>query len=347
MIKKKDFGKLASGEAVSLYTLKNAAGMEVAVTDFGACTQAIRVPSASGELVDVVLGYDDLAGYLHNDCFLGATIGRNANRIAGGKFAIDGKSYQLAQNDGVNNLHSEPNGYETRLWDFVSTDEAKNELVLSIVSPDGDQGFPGEMKVAATFALSEDNVFSVSYDGVTDATTVFNPTNHSYFNLNGAGSGTILGHALTLKASQFTPIQDGGAIPTGEKRDVDGVFDFRKGKKIGTEIDADEEQLHFVGGYDHNYVLDTGDTFATVVGDKTGIRLEISSNAKNVQFYSGNSLNGVSGKNGAIYKRREAFCLEPQFAPDAVNQSKFESPVLKVGDRRTRMIYFRFSNPNS
>jgi aldose 1-epimerase len=306
------------------------------------------VPDAKGNLTDVVLGYDSLEPYLVNGCSFGAIIGRNGNRIAGARFSIHGTEYTLAANENDNNLHSGPKGFEKRLWSVSEQSEDENRITFSRVSPDGECGFPGEFKVSVTYTFTEDNTLEIVYDGVSDQATVANMTNHSYFNLNGEGSGTMLDQYLTIHAASYTPVCDSHAIPTGVYAPVAGtVMDFNNAKKIGRDIDADFEQLKFVGGYDHNYVADNyvkGESrcIASAYSETTGIAMDVLSDAPCVQLYAGNFIEHEAGKNGHIYAKRDGFCLETQVEPNAVNQEGFHSPIIEAGEQYHTLTAYHF-----
>ena len=264
MVTQRMFGTLPSGEEVQIYHLENKAGAYAEVLQYGAILVKLCVPDKDGKLTDVVLGYDELAGYEKNGCFFGATIGRSGNRIAGSRFMLDGKEVRLTPNEGPNNLHSGPDGFEKKMWTASAVSEEKNAVTFSRISPDGENGFPGEFDVSVTYEMTEDNEIRIVYAGVCDKTTIANMTNHSYFNLAGEGSGSAMDQYLTIHAEQYTPVGE-GSIPVGENAPVEGTpMDFRKAHPIGDEIEADFEQLKLTGGYDHNYVTDTSDcTYTT------------------------------------------------------------------------------------
>jgi aldose 1-epimerase len=345
------FGKTEDGQAVDLYTLTNDKGMEVSITNFGATVVSIKVPDRNGKMADVVLGYDDLKGYETGTAFFGGTVGRYANRIAHGQFTLDGKVYHLPKNDGDNTLHGGLKSFNKHLWTAkdVSTSSAQ-ALQLMYLSKDGEEGFPGNLTATVTFTLpAERNELRIDYGATTDKDTVVNLTNHSYFNLDGEGNGTILGAEVMLNAKQFTPI-DATLIPTGELRNVQGTpFDFTKLTPIGTRINDDNEQIKFGKGYDHNWVIDRkipgSLTLAAEAYDpKSGRELQVLTTEPGVQFYTGNMLDGtIHGKGGKIYKRRYAFCLETQHFPDSPNHPNFPSTELKPGEHFHSTTIFRFS----
>lgn len=348
-IKKQSFGTTLDGKEMTLYVLKNTSGMEVSITNFGATVVSIKTPDRNGKLADVVLGYDDVAGYESDKSYFGATIGRYGNRIAHGKFTLNGKTYQLPKNDGENTLHGGPKGFNKVVFDAkdISTPAAP-ALQLRYLSKDGEEGFPGNLSVVVTFTLTNSNELRIDYEATTDQPTVVNLTNHSYFNLAGEGQGDILQHQLKLKASRFTPV-DGTLIPTGEIRAVKGTpFDFTRATAIGARINQPEEQLKFGKGYDHNFVLnriEPGLLVAAEVYEPTSGRvLQVLTTEPGIQFYTGNFLDGtVHGKGGKAYGHRTAFCLETQHFPDSPNDSKFPSTVLNAGAKYRTITIYKFS----
>lgn len=341
MIKKK-FGDSKTGETISLYSFENAKNMKMVVTDFGAVLTQLWVPDKEGNLKDVVLGFDTLSEYEVNPTYFGSTIGRSGNRIANGAFEIKGISYQLQKNQGENSLHSGPDGYHLRLWEVIETTD--NSITFKLDSPNGDQGYPGQLTLEITYQLTETGV-KITYTGHTDQTTIFNPTNHTYFNLNGHSSGSILEHKLELKAQEFTPVIDSWSIPTGEIVTVkNSPMDFTTAKKIGVDIDADYDQLNFTTGYDHNYVLDKNvDYFAKIVGDKTNIVLKAATDLIGVQFYTGNFIDDLSGKENKVYQKHAGLCLETQFYPNSINEPNFVSPILEKDETKTYWTTYDFS----
>lgn len=337
-----------SNRVVFVYTLENKSGAKVRVTDYGAALVSIIVPDRDGNMVDVLLGYDDVTGYENNTCYFGAVIGRNANRIANAKAKIDGTVYELTPNDNENNLHSGQNkGTDTVVWDVK--EQTENTIVLTTASGHLEQGFPGNMDIEVRYTLTEDNTVEIEYKAVSDKNTVANFTNHAYFNLAGHASGDILDQELCIYASHFTPVIDSKAIPTGEILPVAGTpMDFTKQKPIGKEIDSDYIQLVYGGGYDHNYVLDKKDAgdfvcMAKAYSPATGITLEAYTDCIGVQFYSGNFITEQQGKQGATYHKRQGFCLESQFYPNAINEENFPSPYLKAGDVYQSKTSYHFS----
>lgn len=328
------FGSLHDGRQVTAARLKNRAGASLTVLDYGATVQSLCVPACDGALVDVVLGYDSAEEYERNGDFFGATIGRVANRIGGAEFELHGKSYELAKNDGENQLHGGILGFDKRIWRMAAQGDS---LLCWRTSPDGEENYPGNLEVRVLFTLSEDNRLTITYDADTDDDTPVNLTNHSYFNLN--GSGNILAHRLQLFAERICE-NDAGCLPTGKLLWVEGTaFDFRKEKEIGTDIGAKEEQLILAGGYDHNYVL-AGKKAAVVCGDKTGIELTVETDLPGVQFYTANMLGKRTGKSGRAIGPRDAFCLETQLFPNAMNCWSFPSPILHAGEHlHTETVY--------
>ena len=343
----REFGTLSTGEKISIYQIANAGGAYAEVIPYGAILVKVCVPDQNGKLTDVVLGYDNVKEYEVNSCFFGATIGRNGNRIANAAFTINGKEYHLAANENENNLHSGPNGFEKKIWD-VFVPETGDSVVFSRVSPDGENGFPGEFRTSVTYRFTDDNNLQIHYEGISDQDTVANLTNHSYFNLSGEGSGQILDHMLRIDAARFTPVADGKAIPTGEAAPVAGTpMDFTAFKPIGKDIEDSFAQLGFTGGFDHNYVTDNYApgkvrTIAEACSDVTGIHMEVTSDLPCVQFYAGNFIKEEQGKNGHVYHKRDGFCLETQTEPNSVNQEGFHSPVVKAGDLYQTTTGYRF-----
>lgn len=347
MVTEKVFGNLPSGEEAHLYHIENKSGAYIEVSQYGAILVKICVPDKEGRLTDVVLGYDNLESYFVNGCFFGACIGRSGNRIADSRFMIDGQEVKLTPNEGKNNLHSGPDGFEKKLWK-TSVEEKQNAVTLSRISPDGENGFPGEFEVSVTYELTEENAVRIVYFGVSDKATVANMTNHSYFNLNGEGSGTAMDQYLTIHAQEYTPVRE-DSIPVGENVSVEGTpMDFRTAKQIGRDIGADFEQLRFTGGFDHNYVTDGYNKasireIASAWSEESGIQMDVLSDCPCVQFYAANFVEDEHGKNGHVYNKREAFCLETQVEPNAVNVENFHSPILEAGERYYSETVYRFS----
>ena len=346
-VTEKRFGTLSTGEEISIYHIENKNGAYAEVMPFGAILVKLCVPDKNGVLTDVVLGYDKIEQYEENPCFFGSTIGRNGNRIANAAFTIDGKEYHLAVNENTNNLHSGPNGFEKKLWD-AAVPEKGDSVVFSRISPDGENGFPGEFRVSVTYTFTDSNELRIHYAGTSDQDTVANLTNHSYFNLHGEGNGTVLDQVLRINAAHYTPVADSASIPTGENAPVNGTpMDYTSFKPIGRDIEEEFEQLAFTGGFDHNYVTDgyapgTVRVIAEAYSEESGIGMEVSSDLPGVQFYSGNFIICEKGKNGHEYHKREGFCLETQNEPNAVNQEGFHSPVIKAGEAYETTTVYRF-----
>jgi aldose 1-epimerase len=347
---KKSFGKTPDGQSVDLYVLTNKSGAEISITNYGGAVVSIKVPDRNGKFADVVLGYDNVDGYVNDKSHFGGIIGRYGNRIAHAHFVLDGKTYTLAKNNGENSLHGGVKGFDKAIWTarILHAKDAQS-LELSYLSKDGEEGFPGNLNVSVIYTLKDDNALRIAYSATTDKKTVLNLTNHSYFNLAGQGSGDILGHLLMIQADKFTPV-DAALIPTGELRDVAGTpFDFRKPTAVGARIDQEDEQLKLGGGYDHNFVLrrpaDVGESLAArVVEPTTGRVLEVWTTELGVQFYTGNFLDGKTpGKGGVAYPRRNALCLETQHFPDSPNQPKFPSVILNPGERYHTITTYKFS----
>ena len=347
-----DFGGLQDGRRVELISLTNARGFAVRIMTLGASVQSLMVPDRDGKPADVVLGYASLSGYLTKPQYFGSTVGRFANRIAAGRFVLDGRPYSLAKNDGPNTLHGGLKGFDKVLWAVKSVQAGPTAHVeLELVSPDGDEGYPGKLSVTATYALNERNELSLEYRATTDKPTIVNISNHSYFNLAGEGSPRgVMNHLLTLTAEEFTPV-DATLIPTGEFRKVAGtVFDFRTAKPIGRDIrDGREQQLVFGRGYDHNWVVSRLPAkeprlVAHLEDPSSGRVLDLLTDQPGLQFYSGNFLDGTTvGKSGHVYRQGDAFVLEPQQFPDTPNQPAFGSVRLAPGATYRNRIIYRFS----
>jgi aldose 1-epimerase len=348
-IKKQSFGKTADGTPVDLYILTNHTGAEVAITNYGGIVVWLKVPDRKGNLGDVVLGYDNLDGYINDKAYLGAVIGRYGNRIANGKFTLDGVAYTLPQNNGTNSLHGGIKGFNKQVW---LAEEIPNPngagLRLHYASKDGEEGYPGNLSVQVVYSWTNQNELKIEYSATTDKDTVLNLTQHSYFNLAGAGNGDVLRHQVTLHSDRFTPV-DSTLIPTGEIRSVkETPFDFRTPTAIGARIDGNDQQLKYGLGYDHNWVLGNASSkvpalAARVYEPVSGRTLEAWTTQPGIQFYSGNFLDGIKGKGGKIYNRRDAFCLETQHFPDSPNHSDFPSSVLKPGEHYHQITIYKFS----
>lgn len=348
-IHKRSFGVTPEGGAADLYLLTAAPDFKAAITNYGGIIVSLWTPDRNGKLADVVLGFDDLESYVNKHPYFGAIVGRYGNRIAKGRFTLDGKVSTLAQNDGENHLHGGLLGFDKALWNAepVSREDAVG-LKLTHTSPAGDEGYPGALRCTVTYWLTKDKTLEIEYEAVTDAPTPVNLTNHTYFNLKGHNGGTILDHEMTLFADRFTPV-DQTLIPTGELRPVENTpFDFRAATAIGARIGVDDEQLKFGRGYDHNFVLDAAATgefkqAARVKEPITGRVLEAWTTEPGVQFYCGNFLDGTNrGKGGAVYNHRNGFCLETQHFPDSPNQTTFPSTILCPGERYQTRTHYRF-----
>ncbi len=379
-----NFGKLKDGRSAGLYILESPDGMRAAVTDYGAALVSLAVPDSKGNMRDVVLGHDDAPGYESGDGFIGVSVGRFANRIAGARFELNEETYELTANDGPNCLHGGRDFFGERLWgvkiDFTRVRSGDimaayasesiadrepsrgvrglhdNMITFFLDSPDGDQGFPGNMHIEVTYSLPGNGRLRIDYSAVSDADTAVSFTNHSYFNLNGHDSGTVLGHMLKVNAEYYTPVNE-VLIPLEEPAAVAGTpFDFREAKMIGRDINADDTQLAFGGGYDHNYVI--GDSAAedearsieeaaVLYSDDSGICMTVMTDMPDMQVYTANNLSGEPGKDGAVYGKRSAVCLETQFRPDAVNSadpSVRGGCILKAGETFSSTTVYRFSN---
>lgn len=331
-----------------ILTLTNSKGARMQVTTLGARVMNLWVPDKNGTMVDVVLGFDTPEEYLaSSEPFFGTAIGRYGNRIAKGKFELEGKTYSLPINNGQNTLHGGPGGFHNVNWTVVESDGS--HIVFQYVSKDGEEGFPGNLSVKMTYFLTEENEFKITYEAETDQATPINLTHHSFFNLNGEGVGDILDHELQLVASKYTPV-DSTLIPLGTLDAVAGTpMDFKKAKPVGKDISQTTEQLKFGGGYDHNWVLDKKkvgelELAATVFAPQTGIGMEVWTTEPGIQFYSGNFLDGsIKGKGGKPYNHRAAFCLETQHFPDSPNQPGFPSTILKPGEKYTQTCVYKFS----
>lgn len=343
-VEKRIFGTARNGQVIHKYAISNAKGMCVEVTDIGASLVSIRVPDKNGKVDDVILGFDKGEDYYNNDSFFGVVVGPIANRTAGATITIEGTDYQLDVNDGMNNLHShKTEGYHKQLW---SATVLENGVEFHLEDKDGNLGVPGNKSVTVTYTLDDENALKLEYRATSDKTTVFNPTNHVYFNLEGHDSGSIEGHELWLGASYYTPVV-AGSIPTGEIATVKGTpMDFTESKVIGDRIDADFEQLTLCGGYDHNWVLDGEQGvlkhFATVKAPKSGRVLQAYTTLPGVQFYAGNFIDPQNGKDGAQYNKRHGMCLETQYYPDTNHHENFPSYQLNQGEEYHSVTVYRF-----
>ncbi|MDH3291248.1 MAG: galactose mutarotase [Gemmatimonadota bacterium] len=345
-VTREEYGRLPDGTRVDLLTLANASGMEVRAITYGGIILSIRVPDRRGRYDDVVLGFPGLDGYLQNAPYFGAIVGRYANRIAGGKFTLDRRTVQLAINDGPNHLHGGVRGFDKVVWSaqgFALNDSVG--VVFTYTSADGEEGYPGSLVATVRYTLTDANTLVVDYRAKTDRATPVNLTQHTYFNLAGAGSGDVLNHVLTIFADRYAPV-DSTLIPTGELVPVEGTpFDFRQPTAIGARIDTSHVQVGRAGGYDHNFVLSRGGDglahAARVYDPDTGRVLDVYTTEPGLQFYSGNFLDGsVTGKNGRVYQHRYGFCLEPQHFPDSPNKRGFPSTILRPGgEYRSSTVY--------
>lgn len=346
-LKRTDFQTEINGQSTDLYVLTNKNGCELCVTNLGCFPVSLMVPDKTGKMIDVVLGYQTIKGYIDNQpTYLGSVIGRYGNRISKGKFTLDGKEYSLAINNGPNNLHGGKVGFDSKVWDAKQIDVQTLELTL--VSPDMEEGFPGTLTVKMIYKLTDENAFHISYEATTDKTTLCNLTNHAFFNLSGAGDSYVGDHIMQINASLYTPADD-VSIPFGEIVKVAGTpMDFTTPQTIGSRIDEDFNQLVWGNGYDHNYVIDKkypGELVvcARTVSPKTGIVLETITNEPGVQLYTGNWLGDFEGKAGKKYPKRSAFCLETQHFPDSPNKPHFPSTVLRPGEVYCSICEYKFS----
>lgn len=342
-VKTEKFGVTKEGKEVTLFTLENKNGMRADFIDFGANIVRLFVPDQNGKLDDIVLGFDDVAGYEENGCFFGSFIGRHGNRIGNAEFQLNGVTYELEKNDGDNNLHGGTPGYNKVMYKAETTD---NSVSFSRTSPDMEQGYPGNLDICVTYTLTDDNELKISYQAKTDKDTLCNVTNHSYFNLKGHDGGTITDHKVWIRANGFTETSD-DLIPNGNIIDVAGTpMDFRTEKTIAQDIEADYGPLKTAGGYDHNFVLEkeTGkmEKVAELSEETTGRRMEVYTDLPGMQFYTGNFIVKEDGKDGTEYTKRTGVCFETQFFPNSVNVPSFESCVLKAGDTFTSSTVYRF-----
>ena len=352
-MKVQPFGKNAVGQAVSLYTLTNRAGAEAAILNYGGILVSLKMPDRTGKLADVVLGFENIDGYLQDKSYLGALVGRYGNRIALGKFSLGGTTYTLARNNGANSLHGGDVGFNRKMWTAREVSvQGDPSLELKYVSKAGEEGYPGTLSVTVVYTLMADNALKIAYSATTDAETVVNLTNHAYFNLGGQGEGDILQHEVILHADRYTPVSD-ALIPTGELASVKGTpFDFQTPTAIGARINQDNQQLKYGHGYDHNWVLSghEGNTStepslaAEVYEPKSGRVMQVLTTEPGIQFYTGNFLDGTAhGKGGKVYNQRYAFCLETQHFPDSPNHPNFPSTVLKPGQQYRTTTVYKFS----
>ena len=341
MVEKTIFGTMEDGREVSRYTLTNQNGVSASFLDLGAIWSTMLVPDRNGEMADVLLGHETVADCLVSDGHLGEAVGRNANRIGGAQFELNGKTYHLTGNDNGNNLHSGMDFYNIRIWETEEVTETSVRFKLH--SPDGDQGYPGTADIYVTYSLDKDDKLDIFYEALSDKDTILNMTNHSYFNLDGHNSGSVLQHTLTLEADYFTP-GDAQSIPTGEILPVENTpMDFREGRKIGERIEEEYEPLRFGNGYDHNWVLKNKGNFekvAELMAEESGIVMETYTDRPGMQIYTANFVENEVGKEGVVYGKRSAVCLETQCYPDAVHHENFPSPVYR--EKYTAHTAFRF-----
>lgn len=350
MITKQYFGTLENGESVYSYTMKNASGMSVRICEFGGAIMEIKTPDRLGRLTDVVAGYDSLRDYVLGDGYIGALIGRVGNRIAKGRYKLDGKEYRAFANDGENSLHGGKVGFSHRVWSVKAEDGEEPRLLLSLVSPDGEEGYPGTLKVTVTYTLTAFNALSIRYQATTDKKTILNLTNHAYFNLGGYASGKVFDHVLQMNADCYLPT-DKTLIPTGEIRKVAGTpFDFRVPKTIGQDFDMSNEDIQIAGGYDHCFCFTGGESKEPVLRieayePNSGRLMQVYTNMPCVQFYSGNFLGNAEHpfKGGFPQAPQAAFCLETQKMPDAVNHPNFTDVTLNPGEVYDYTTVYRFS----
>ena len=341
-MKLEHFGTTTAGEPAHLITLEDD-GIRCCISTYGGTLVSLEVPDKNGMLVDILLGFDSLPDYEQQTAFVGALVGRYANRIAGGRFTLNGTAYTLCQNDGTNHLHG-GNGFDKRIWRHETIEQG---VRLRLTSPHMDEGYPGELCAQVDYILKDD-ALEIVYTATADRDTICSLTNHAYFNLNGHACGDIGTHVLKLCAAAYTPVADPVAIPTGEIHPVSGTpMDFTQPKKIGADIDADFPQIQYGGGFDHNWVID-GEAgilrlAAEAYAPESGIRMTMQTTSPGVQFYSGNNIKNLPlGKGGAAYKRRSGFCLETQFYPDAPNRSNFPTPILRAGETWRHKTVFAF-----
>lgn len=353
--RRETFGTMPDGTKVDAVVLSNAHGMQARILALGASVQSVTTPDRNGKGANIALGYASLDGYLSKPQYFGATVGRYANRIAKGRFTLDGHSYSVPVNDGANSLHGGTRGFDKVLWTIgeVKHDGDKASVTLSYVSPDGDMGYPGKLTVSVVYALDEKNQLSIDYRATTDKPTIVNLSNHAYWNLSGEGSGSVMDDLLTIAGDAYLPV-DAGSIPTGEIRKVAGTpFDFRQAKPIGRDIRSNDVQLVNGRGYDHNWVISKDEApalrmVARVEDPASGRVLTLKSTKPGLQFYSGNFLDGTTvGTGGHVYRQGDAFVLEPQLYPDTPNQASFGSARLEPGHEYRNLIVYEFSTESA
>ena len=350
-VSKESFGKTSDGQNIDLYTLRNTHGVEAKITNYGGIVVSLKVPDRNGKFDDVVLGFNDLETYeTKNGPYLGALIGRYGNRIAKGRFKLNGVEYKLATNNGENHLHGGIKGFDKVVWNGREMrTNAGPAVVLTYLSKDGEEGYPGNLNVRVVYTLTNNNELKIDYSANSDKDTVTNLTHHSYFNLAGEGNGDILNHVVTINASRFVPT-DAESIPTGKLKSVAGTpFDFLKATAIGARIDQDDEQIKFGRGYDHTWVINgragTMRLAATAYESTSGRVMQVWTTEPGVQFYTGNFLDGtLTGKSGKVYQRRYGFCFETQHYPDAPNQPSFPTTTLRKGQTLKSTTIYRFSS---
>ena len=349
-VTKQPFGKTPDGQQVDLYTLRNTRGAEAQIMNYGAIVVSLKVPDRNGKFDDVVLGFKDFDGYMKNDPYFGAIVGRYGNRIAKGRFTLNGVEYKLATNNGENHLHGGIKGFDKVVWTGHEMNSAGGPSVaMTYLSKDGEEGYPGNLTARVVYTLTNNNELKLDYTVTTDKDTVQNITHHSYFNLAGEGNGDILNHLVTINANRFVPT-DAGSIPTGELKSVAGTpFDFRKATAIGARIDQDDEQIKFGKGYDHTWVINgrmgVMRLAATAYEATSGRVMQVWTTEPGVQFYTGNFLDGtLTGKSGKVYQRRFGFCFETQHYPDSPNHPAFPTTTLKKGQTYKSTTIYRFSS---
>ena len=348
MISKRIFDKLASGQDVICYRIANK-NSYVEILNYGGIIRALVVPDSNNKMRDVVIGFDNIQSYIdYHNSYFGALIGRCANRIAAGRFTLNGKDYQLATNNRENHLHGGIKGYESYIWDVDEYDSADCSITLHNFDPDMRENYPGNIHISVTYSFTENNELTIEYNAISDEDTIFNPTNHSYFNLNGSGSGTIYNHFLEIYTDLFTPVNS-SCLPTGEIKKVTPAMSFNPGKKIGDGLidAANDPDIVAGGGYDCNYVLSENGKMklaASAVGDESGIKMQVYTTQPGIQFYSGNFMkDNMVGKDGQTYGYRNAFCLETQFPPDAINHPDWDSPILRANTPCRYITKYKFS----
>ncbi len=346
---KEVFGRTKQGDVVTSYTITNKTGMSATIIDYGATVVKLLIPDRHGSLRDVQLGYDDVQSYEEGSTFFGTIIGRNANRICGGQVTIDGVKYQMDQNDNENNLHSGLNGIDKKMWTVLALSDSSVSFICK--SDDMEQKLPGDLTITVTYSISDDNEFKIAYDAVPEKKTIINLTSHMYFNLDGHYKGSIEDHIVTIDADYYNTVIDSKAIPTEDKEPVAGtVFDFRKPKKVGQDINKSDIQLEYVGGYDHNYVIKGGTGnirhFATVYSEESGICMDLFSDQTGTQFYSGNFIGEQKGKGNFDYHNRSGLCLEPQYIPNAMNfipEGDIDCPIFDANEHYHSESIYKFS----